>query len=155
MNDSSASSDRTGAALYLSTISRRTSRRPGGPGPNEASSALVLPDSNVALPLELQTTKVSHKSQTPVSICRGRPGDRYPHIRNHTSQTACAFFRAARQVNGNDDELAHDEAGEASLKALQPSEPLSAQNILLEPKRLCPIKGEPSHPSTCIARLRA
>jgi hypothetical protein len=33
----------------------------------------------VALPLELQTTKVSQNGQTPVSVCRGRPGGRYPH----------------------------------------------------------------------------
>ena len=52
---------------------------PAGP---EASSAPVLPDANVfnvVLPLEFQTTKVSLKGQNPVSVCRGRPGDQYPH----------------------------------------------------------------------------
>jgi hypothetical protein len=61
------SGDRTVAATISENIP------PAGP---EASSAPVLPDqrSNVALPLELQTTKVSHKSQTPLAFAGGGQG---------------------------------------------------------------------------------
>eukprot|EP00966_Prymnesium_polylepis_P151519 3501241-Prymnesium_polylepis.1 len=62
----------------------------------EVSSSPMPPDQReyVTRPQELQTIKVSLKSQTPVCVCPRRPGERHQHALLY--HKLHAFARAAR-----------------------------------------------------------